>query len=115
MRRNNSVLTLIDTISMFSLLVCAQHSRLPYKEHRAARIVRQILSAVSYCHEKSIIHRDLVRIQQLVLHHASIAFTFDLSHYWFLLLVLLPAFIRSPYRNSKISCLRTKIRTRLSS
>jgi len=35
------------------------HSRIPYKESDAARIMNKVLSAVQYMHSKNIIHRDI--------------------------------------------------------
>ena len=30
-----------------------------FSEHEAAKIIKQILSAVNYCHQRNIVHRDL--------------------------------------------------------
>lgn len=35
------------------------HARMPYSEQEAARITKQILQAVSYMHDRHVIHRDL--------------------------------------------------------
>merc|ERR1712232_288414 len=53
------VMEFIDGLELFDEIQVTVESGLPFDQSRAARIMRQVFSALQYCHEHEVIHRDL--------------------------------------------------------